>query len=85
MQKIESRYEELMGVLLLISGQVAGILPNQNEQVVERYWRRLSRVELLKDVRYLAHHAVRQLAVVSVCEEVIAENGTVDEHLNHCV
>lgn len=62
-----------------------GVLPNKEKKIVERDRARLAGVEFLKDFRYLAHHAAGELAVVSVGEEIIAQNWRVDQHLNNAI
>ena len=46
MQHVQGRNEELVGVLLLVAGQVAGMRPHQVEELEGNMGRALTRVEL---------------------------------------
>lgn len=46
MEDVQHSDEELVGVLLLIAGQVTGVGPDQVEQLERDVWRGDSRVEL---------------------------------------
>lgn len=46
MQNIEGRYEELVGILLLVARQVSGVRPDEVEQLVEYQRSLLTTVEL---------------------------------------
>ena len=47
-QDIKGRYEELVGVLLLVPGQVSGVGPDEVEKFVEDQRRFITTVELGK-------------------------------------
>lgn len=86
MQHVEGGGEELVGVLLLVAGHTSDVLPHQVEQLVEAEGRLVARVELLKEIGDLADEAAGRLgAVVPVGEEVVTEQGRVDQGLHDAV
>ena len=84
-EQVEGRDEELVGVLLLVPGEVVGVGPDHVQQLVGREGGALAAEKVLEQLRDLAHDA-RILRVclthVPVREEVVPQLRGVDQHLH---
>lgn len=88
MQYIECGNEEFVCVLLLVAGQMSCMIPNEMQQSMQRYWSLGTRIEFLKQTRYLAHQTFcRQLrcAFVPLGNEIAMQQRCVDQCLKYAI
>jgi hypothetical protein len=87
-KKVQGSDEEFMGILLLVTCEVVRMRPNHVKELVKGERRPVSREELLEEPVELAHYALVGLVVltdVAVGQEVVSQEGGVDQNLDDTV
>lgn len=85
-QYVQGGDEELVRILLLVSGEMARMCPDEVEQFMEDQRRLVARVELLEKTRDLADEAAVWLrAVMPIGQKVVAQQRRVDQRLDYAV